>query len=292
MPDLPDATALALACREAGLDPTKAVPLRRHATAVYRLPASERDVVAKVAPVGARSRAERAVHLTRWLRAAGFPCTEPVEVPQPVMAGDFVVTFWKHYDQQGRATPGAAHLGDLLRRLHQLPSPPLELPSAAPLQNFAGLIASATTLPEHDKTWLIEERRRLLAEYGQLSFPLGTGMLHGDAYPGNTLWDGETALLTDWDEPAWGPRELDLAPTLQGGIRFGRSTAELDAFTAAYGYDPRDWPGLATLTGMRDLHTLGSFIRRAQHGDAEAAKELSARIDSLRRRDSSTWRAA
>ncbi|OXM50295.1 phosphotransferase [Amycolatopsis thailandensis] len=292
MAELPDTAALVLACREAGLDPGDAVPLRRHATSVYRIPSPGRDLIAKVAPHAAQGRAERAVHLTRWLRAHDFPCVEPAEIVQPIDAGDFVVTFWIHYDQRQKAVPDARHLGRILRQLHALPVPPVDLPAAAPLWHFADLVTSSAVLSSDDKAWLVAERGRLLAEYADLDFPLGVGMLHGDAYPGNTLWDGSTALLGDWDEPAFGPRELDLAPTLQGGIRFGRSTAELDAFTTAYGYDPRDWPGMATLTGLRDLHTLGSFIRRAQHGDTDAVNELGTRIASLRRRDSSSWRAA
>ncbi|WP_410659564.1 phosphotransferase enzyme family protein [Amycolatopsis sp. lyj-112] len=292
MPELPDTAALVLACREAGLDPGPAVPLRRHATTVYRLPATGQDLVAKVAPLATRARADRAIHLTRWLRDHEFPCIEPAEVDQPIEADGFVVTFWKHYEQHQRAAPSARHLGHLLRQLHALPAPPVDLPAAAPLQHFTELADSAATLSREDRTWLVEERHRLLTDYALLTFPLGTGMLHGDAYPGNTLWDGDTAVLGDWDEPAFGPRELDLAPTLQGGIRFGRSNAELDAFTTAYGYDPRDWQGLATLTSMRDLHTLGSFIRRTQQGDTAAAKELDIRIASLRRRDNSSWRAA
>ncbi|KFZ80821.1 hypothetical protein ED92_10825 [Amycolatopsis sp. MJM2582] len=293
MPDHPDTAALVQACRDAGLDPRGAVLLRRHATTVYRIPGPGQDMIAKIAPHTARTSAERAIHLTRWLRTHDFPCTEPADVSQPIDAGDFVVTFWKHYDQtQQRDLPGAAHLGALLRVLHALPAPPIDLPAAAPLRHFADLVTSSAALSSDDKAWLVAERGRLLAEYADLDFPLGVGMLHGDAYPGNTLWDGDTALLGDWDEPAFGPRELDLAPTLQGGIRFGRSTAELDAFTTAYGHDPRDWPGMATLTGLRDLHTLGSFIRRAQHGDTDAVNELDVRITSLRRRDNSSWRAA
>ncbi|MEV4927880.1 phosphotransferase family protein [Streptomyces roseoverticillatus] len=61
--------------------------------------------------------------------------------------------------------------------------------------------------------------------------------MHGDAYPGNTLWDGESVRLGDWDEAATGPRELDLANTHQGA-RFGRTPAAIDAFTSAYGHSP------------------------------------------------------
>lgn len=56
--------------------------------------------------------------------------------------------------------------------------------------------------------------------YARLDFPLGYGWIHGDAYPGNTLWDSDEALLADWDEVGTGPRELDLVNTHQGA-RFG-----------------------------------------------------------------------
>jgi len=36
---------------------------------------------------------------------------------------------------------------------------------------------------------------------------------------------------------------------------------------------------------MRDLHTLGSYIRRAEAGDVDAARELHLRVESIRRGD-------
>ncbi|MBP5935345.1 phosphotransferase [Streptomyces sp. LBUM 1476] len=123
-------------------------------------------------------------------------------------------------------------------------------------------------------------------------FPLGHGHLHGDAYPGNTLWDERDVRLGDWDEAAVGPREIDLANTFQG-VRFGRTSAELDDFSSQYGYDLRRWPGLQVLCGIRDLHTLGSFIRRADRGDTAAAEQLSYRIETLRSTDTrARWGAA
>ncbi|MGW7488995.1 phosphotransferase family protein [Streptomyces sp. NPDC054786] len=76
----------------------------------------------------------------------------------------------------------------------------------------------------------------LLDAYAHLDFPLGQGLVHGDAYPGKTLRDGSAATLGDWDEAAIGPRETDLANTFQG-VRFGRTPAQLRAFSDAYGYD-------------------------------------------------------
>ena len=131
----------------------------------------------------------------------------------------------------------------------------------------------------------------LLGEYERLDFPLGHGWIHGDAYPGNTLWDGDRALLADWDEVGTGPRELDLANTHQG-TRFGRPQAERAAFAAAYGYDLTAWPGFPVLREMRDLHTLGSYMRLADAGNERAAIELGWRLDTLKRDDAGAqWHA-
>lgn len=81
-----------------------------------------------------------------------------------------------------------------------------------------------------------------------------------------------------------GPAGRDLAP----GTRFGQPPGKLDAFTRAYGYDPRAWEGLPVLIAIRDLHTLGSFIRRADTGDAQAAMQLQHRLDTLRSGDTTT----
>ncbi|MGH3976025.1 MAG: phosphotransferase family protein, partial [Pseudonocardiaceae bacterium] len=143
-------------------------------------------------------------------------------------------------------------------------------------------VAASTFLPARDRGWLLARRAELLGEYEQLDFPLGSGWIHGDAYPGNTLWDGDRALLGDWDEVGTGPRELDLVNTHQGA-RFGRPQAERDAFNAAYGYDVTAWPGFPILREMRDLHTLGSYIRLAETGNEQAATQLSFRIDTLKR---------
>ena len=60
-------------------------------------------------------------------------------------------------------------------------------------------------------------------------------MIHGDAYRGNLLRDGQRAMLADWDAVSTGLREIDLVPTLQAS-RFGLPVGERDAFIA-YGHD-------------------------------------------------------
>ncbi|AZS75753.1 hypothetical protein DDE74_37055 [Streptomyces lydicus] len=119
----------------------------------------------------------------------------------------------------------------------------------------------AAALAPSDREWIPDRSDELLEAYAHRDFPLGQGLVHGDTYPGNTLWDGSAARLNDWDEAATGPRKAGLANAFQG-VRFGPTATQLRSFSDAYGYDLADWPGLSVLTELRDLHTLGSFIRR------------------------------
>ncbi|WP_457470035.1 phosphotransferase [Streptomyces sp. TE4109] len=279
------AHSLGLSTRSLGL-------LHDHATTVFLLP--EEDLVLRVAPKSRNAGMARAVTLARWLTQQDLPVPEAADVPQPVLTPSHTVTFWTYYPQQSnKQAPSAKHLGTLLRRLHSLSAPPLELPAWQPLTSLHEALSNSTTLGSDQAEWLLWRRQELLAQYDQLEFPLGQGMLHGDAYPGNCLWDERSskARLTDWDEASTGPREVDLANTYQG-VRFGRSESELRAFRDSYGYDITKWPGLPVLKQIRELHTLGSYIRRADRNDLQALQELEFRITTLRRGDTRTlWSA-
>jgi hypothetical protein len=290
MISLPEDAVLHDAVQTAGLDGQDARRLWQHATTVYLLP-KDQVVVRITEGSQAAKAAVRAVDVTRWLRSHDFPATEPADVDQPVRVGAFTVTFWQYYSQDLRPQPEPRQLGRLLRRLHDLPAPPFELPRYEPLSNFGSTVSMSSSLQADDRQWLLDERERLLEAYSQLDSPLGDGHIHGDAYPGNVMWNGDIAILGDWDETAIGPRELDLANTYQG-IRFGRTTDQLAAFAEEYEYDIGHWPGLPTLRAMRDLHTLGSFVRRADQHDESAAAELAHRLSTLRSRDAGArWNA-
>ncbi|WP_372412661.1 phosphotransferase [Streptomyces luteireticuli] len=265
-------------CHALGIDARGLMPLREHATSVYRLP--NEDAVARVSPRAKSDAIVRGVALAGWLVDQGYPATEPLDVAQPFTHGPYVINFWRYYPQHNRDQPAPEHLGRLLRQLHDLPPPPMALPVYQPLASLCTAIGRSR-LPAEIRSWLTEATRELLDAYSRLDFPLGTGLIHGDAYPGNLIWDGSSVRLGDWDEAALGPRELDLASTHHGAVRFGRPQQLINAFTRAYGYDASAWSGLSTLVAIRDFHTLGAFIKRADAGDLRAAAQLHHRIATL-----------
>ncbi len=240
-------------------------------------------------------------HAQRWVDA-GFR--------HAVVAYGWVAGLPGHRDVPTRpARPPGTHYDDPLRPGDSAEGRPAETSRRSPRGDAAALTRTAGATRRAHPVPAAQASRRLcgsehlppclppiapgcsLGEYERLDFPLGHGWIHGDAYPGNTLWDGDRALLGDWDEVGTGPRELDLVNTHQGA-RFGRPQAERAAFTAAYGYDVTAWPGFPVLREIRDLHTLGSYMRLAGTGNRRAAIELGFRLGTLKRGDADAqWNA-
>ncbi|MGS2807661.1 MULTISPECIES: aminoglycoside phosphotransferase family protein [Nocardia] len=284
-----DPSVLTDACQQTGLRHDDARLLRAHSASVYLLP-SER-AIARISRKEHRGlRAAASVMVAQWLVSQGFPATEPL-LDHPVEFGDTTVTFWVYYPQPDRGDPPARELGALLRMLHTLPRPPLELPAYQPLAGLQHALHNPGTLSASDLAWLTDRAAAVIEQYHQLESHLGVGFVHGDAYTGNTLWGPHGVLLGDWDEASIAPRELDLINVYQD-VRYGTPESELDEFTYAYGWDVRDWDGFTVLRDMRDLHTLTGFIRRSSHDPAIAA-ELQLRIEVLRNPDDTRlWHAA
>ena len=198
--------ALAGAARRCGLDGSGAELIRLFATAACHLPAA--DAVARIALVTSPQSVSclaTSVRVTRWLAGAGFPAAGPLPVSQPVTSHGCAVTFWRYLPQHGPPA-GPADLGRLLRRLHSLGGPPFPLPAYQPLVSVRQAIQASQAISDDERAWLNDHCQRLLHAYRELDFGLPPGMIHGDAWQGNLLRDGDRVVLADWDAVSTGPQ--------------------------------------------------------------------------------------
>jgi len=291
--------ALHIACEQRSLDPTGAQLVHHYSNAVYLLPAE--DAIARIATGGENPDRLRATQtVTSWLaRDRGFAATTPLPGADPVEVDDrTTVTFWTYYPQPA---PGAgapltsAHLGQLLRALHDTGWPPTPLPRWDPLESLELALTAPTdydAVTADELDWLRGRVRDVRIELAELDWPLGEGLIHGDAWAGNLLWDTSTTpprpVLCDWDRVSWGPREVDLIPTWHAAVRYGRDEAWIQDFAKHYDYDLRDWAGYQTLLTMRDLAQIPGSLRRAANPPHAAA--LRQRLDAIRAGDrTATW---
>jgi hypothetical protein len=137
MPDLTAEahTILREACETAGLDPAGAELLRLRSNAVFKLRVPIIVRITRSASV--TTRMPTVLAMTRWLHEQDFPTVRPASgIDQPMIIGDATVTFWDYIAARAERA-AAGDLGTLLRRLHSLPAPPIDLPRFIdPLQSI------------------------------------------------------------------------------------------------------------------------------------------------------------
>lgn len=285
------------ACELAGLDPTGARLVHHYANAVYLLPAENAVARLSRGPLGAQ-RAETSLRITSWLVVDhDFPATAPSAGTEPITVDEATTaTFWTYYPQHddGRK-PTSAHVGKLVRRLHDLPRPPIELSRWTPLRSLETALRAPSVLAamsSEEQHWLLDHINQIRDKLGDLDWPLGWGLIHGDAWAGNVLWNTaagpDATVLGDWDSVCWGPREIDLIPSFHAARRYGRGPGWAQAFVDAYGYDLSGWSGFPTLLAMRDLVQIAGPLNRAPHEPA-LARALRQRLDGIRSGGTSTW---
>lgn len=295
LPSAPDpALALHAACRRAALDDTGNQLIHHYANAVFLLPAER--AVARITGSRRADTAHTALAITRWLtETLQFPATAPLPGLEPVDGHDAVVTFWSYYPQHGGSRPDSSHLGALVRRLHDLPPPPIDLPRWRPLRDLHAAVANPTesaTLTEQERSWLLSRIEQVQHDLAALDWPLGWGLIHADAWAGNLLWNNTSAttpvLLGDWDSVCQGPREIDLIPSWHAAVRYGKGPQWARDFADAYGHDLTDWDGFDTLFAMRDLVQIAGPLRRAPH-NATFERALRQRIAGVKTGDRARW---
>ncbi|MEU7802548.1 aminoglycoside phosphotransferase family protein [Micromonospora arborensis] len=274
-----------LACRAVGLDPRGLRSVRVHSNAVFLLP-EDRIIVRVGLGADAVGRAMRAIEVTRWLVGEGFPSVVPVPgIPQPVVLKEdqengAPVTFWEQEDTSPASSlVTGAELGRLLRWLHSL-RPPFVLPVFRPLDRLLAAVDASTWLSTPDRQWIEARADELQRALDTVHFPLGTGLVHGDAQPGNVISARGAWLVADWDNAATAPREWDLVPAA-AEKRFGGPPQLLADLLHAYGEARGASPGWEILQDIYELRSLAAHLRRAPSSPPHA-REAALRIASLR----------
>jgi len=273
--------ALARACQSVGLSATGAELIRLGSNAVFRIVG---DIVARVAPSSsAQDNAARQVAISRWLTSIGYPATQASAVKQPVEADGRVVTFWESIAPETVYAP-IDQVADLIRRLHELVAPPsLDLPALRPFGRSDDPVPTFEGLQREDAGFLQERLVWARRTFPTMDFPLGSGVIHGDANVGNVLLDEHgQAVLIDLDSFSIGPREWDLIQTALFFDRLGWHTEEeYRTFVEVYGYDIMQWDGYENLADMREV-AMTVWLSKKAADDPGAAAEAHKRLTAMR----------
>lgn len=273
--------ALTRACRDAGLRVDRFELIRLGSNAVFRL---ERTIIARVAPnASLLANARKQIHVARWLDGLGYPVTRAIDVRQPLVVEERVVTFWESVNEETVYAP-LPEVAELIRRLHQFNAPTgFELPALSPFGSIDDELPSFPGLSDVDAQFLCQRIEWARRTFDDLPFVLPRGVIHGDANVGNVICrpDGE-AVLIDLDSFARGPREWDLIQTAMFFDRFGWHTEEeYRAFVEVYGFDLLTWSGYETLANMREV-AMTTWLAKKAHLADRSAREAAKRIEAIR----------
>jgi len=291
--------AVRQACADLGLDARGTRLIHHYSNAIYLLPAQ--NAVARVTTgANAAELVGRSQAVTRWLaQTRRFPAIQPLDDTSPVAVDGAVISFWDYYPQPPDAPPlTSAHLAAILRLLHRIEALPVTLPAWVPLRSLQATIDAGeppAVLTGGERAWISNRISEVRDAITGLDWPLGHGLIHGDAWAGNLLHAAGappvSVVLGDWDWVSIGPREVDLIPTWHAATRYGKGPRWISDFTRRYGYDLATWDGYPVLMAMRDLVQLTGPIRRA-HDSARHRQALRQRLDTLRAGDANaTWTA-
>ncbi|MCT9087320.1 aminoglycoside phosphotransferase family protein [Streptomyces sp. ASQP_92] len=269
------------ACDAAEVDPNGTEMLRFGDHAVFRIAGGR--IVSRVGRSPDRlPSARREVAVAEWLADEEYPAARLVtEAEQPIVVRGHPVTFWEGL-ADGDTYASTGEMGVLLRRLHDLQSPPFSLPPLQPFDKVAQRLKSAA-IASATRDFLRSMAEKLAAEYGGLRYVLPVGHLHGDFNVGNVLRDalGHPKVI-DLDGFVVGAREWDLMQTAMYYDSFGWHTeAEYADFVTGYGFDVREWSGYKTLRSIREL-LMVTWLSQNAGTSPRAAEEVEKRVESLR----------
>ncbi|MFJ9691808.1 phosphotransferase enzyme family protein [Kitasatospora sp. NPDC101183] len=274
---------LAHACESAGLPgPGDARLLALGENAVFDL--GDPAVVAKVGRgPELYDRAHRELTVAHWLAGQGVPVVRPYDAvaPEPQLSHGHPVTFWHRLAPAVRPAR-TADLAPLLRALHRLPLPPVPLGRRdlmAPVERW--LASAEGHVDPADVAFLRHRRAAFEAALEDLAPRLHPGVIHGDALPRNVHVGPDGPVLLDLEFVADDLREHDLVVLALSQDRYGVPAEDYRAFTEAYGWDVREWPGFTVLRGARETAS-ASWVAQQAASSPAALAEFRRRVDSLR----------
>jgi Ser/Thr protein kinase RdoA (MazF antagonist) len=247
-------------------------PLRTSDNHVFRAG----DVVIRVAPRSANVSGQ--VALARWLVSEGFPVAAPLAGPDVVDGAK--LSLWEYIHADEHRPTDFEQLGEVVARLHGVPSARLENVVELP---FCG-----------DAAWLAVERNLALAEAANLVEADGLVALrrqcaalrswrsrarrdvlvvcHGDVHPRNVLMRGDEVVIIDWDAVCVGPPAWDHAPLLTWADRWGGSAGTYRDFARGYGADLSESSLAQELAAVRLLAPTINMIIKGADSPAHAAE--------------------
>ncbi|MFC8336444.1 phosphotransferase enzyme family protein [Streptomyces rubiginosohelvolus] len=231
-----------------------------------------------------RARAEREVALADWLAASGVPAVRAAE-REPRLVEGHPMTLWHRLPDAVRpAEP--RDLAPLLTRVHALPAPTdFTLPRRELLGGVERwLTLAGDAIDPADADYLRERRDGFAAAAAALVPHLPPGPIHGDALPRNVHVGPDGPVLVDLETFSADLREHDLVVLALSRDRYGLDPAAYDAFTAAYGWDVREWEGCAVLRGARETASC-AWVSQHAPANPKALAEFRRRVASLREGD-------
>lgn len=235
------------------------------------------------------ARAQRELAVAGWLAESGVPAVRAAEPKARTVEGH-PVTVWHRLPDAVRPA-GPADLAELLRLVHALPAPPFELPRRELLGGVERWLRIAgDAIDPADADYLRARRDGFATAAAALDPHLAPGPIHGDALPRNVHVGPSGPVLVDLETFSTDLREHDLVVMALSRDRYGLSAESYEAFTAAYGWDVRDWAGCGVLRGARET---ASCAWVAQHAptNPKALDEFRRRVASLRDGDAEVrWR--
>lgn len=282
MTETPWRRILSTALAGAGLPPIagQARSIRIGENAIFHMP----GLIVRVSRQGQTRAAQREVDVARWLATSDFPAVRALPVEQPVLVENRAVSFWEPLPDH---TPGSViDIAHLLRELHALDIPDLELGELNPFVRLPERIADASGLiPEDDLDWLSQRVWRLRQEWEHLPTGRPWSVVHGDAWTGNVAHcaDGSIALM-DLERCSLGPPEWDLVSTaIKSRTVNWLKPDDYDDFVEAYGGgEVSSWSGFELMRDIRELRMTTYFAQHSANPSMRAESQL--RIDCLRGR--------